>query len=275
MSNINNETNDHYIYLLQEREFIKTNEPIYKIGKTKKSCLTRLQNYPKGTMLIFQIKCKDCDTYEKILISIFKEKFIQHKNVGNEYFMGNYFEMINVIYNLIWERDIKEGIDNTNNNTIHNTNHNTIDNTNNNTIYNTNHNTNHNTIHNTNNNTNDNTNDITNDNTNDITNDNKCNKCNKILSSNVYLKRHLLICKGVSNPFECHFCHKILSDRSSKCKHLKTCKNKNISSNISNNIITNINSNNNSNNIITTINSNNTINNNSNNYISYNNLLYF
>jgi len=113
MSNINNETNDHYIYLLQEREFIKTNEPIYKIGKTKKPSLTRLQNYPKGTILIFQIKCKDCDTYEKILISIFKEKFIQHKNIGNEYFMGNYFEMINVIYNLIWERDIKEGIDNT------------------------------------------------------------------------------------------------------------------------------------------------------------------
>jgi hypothetical protein len=24
-----------YIYLLQEREFIKTNEPIYKVGRTK------------------------------------------------------------------------------------------------------------------------------------------------------------------------------------------------------------------------------------------------
>jgi len=51
------EKNKHeeYIYLIREREFIKTNEPIYKIGKTKQPCLNRLYNYPKGTALIFQI----------------------------------------------------------------------------------------------------------------------------------------------------------------------------------------------------------------------------
>ena len=37
--------NSEYIYLLQEREFIKTNEPIYKIGKTKQECLKRIINY--------------------------------------------------------------------------------------------------------------------------------------------------------------------------------------------------------------------------------------
>ena len=101
---------DEYIYLFQEREFIKTNEPIYKIGKTKQPCLTRLKNYPNGTLLLFQIKCNDCDKYEKLLISIFKEKFIQIKNLGYEYFMGNYFEMIVIIYDLIWNEDIKNGI---------------------------------------------------------------------------------------------------------------------------------------------------------------------
>jgi hypothetical protein len=54
--------------------------------------------------------------------------------------------------------------------------------------------------------------------------DNKCVKCNKILSSKQYLEKHLLICKGVSNPLECHLCHKIYYDSSSKSRHLKLCK---------------------------------------------------
>ena len=41
-----------YIYLLQEREFIKTLENIYKIGKSKQENLKRIQNYPNGTELI-------------------------------------------------------------------------------------------------------------------------------------------------------------------------------------------------------------------------------
>jgi hypothetical protein len=56
------------------------------------------------------------------------------------------------------------------------------------------------------------------------TNDNKCLKCNKILSSKQNLNKHLLICKGVSNPLECHLCHKVLANRGSKSMHLKICK---------------------------------------------------
>ena len=56
--------------------------------------------------------------------------------------------------------------------------------------------------------------------------DNKCSKCNKILSSKQYLQKHLLICKGVSNPLECHICHKIYVCRSSKSRHIKTCREK-------------------------------------------------
>jgi hypothetical protein len=59
-------------------------------------------------------------------------------------------------------------------------------------------------------------------------NDNKCYKCNKILSSKKYLQKHLVICKGVSNPLECHLCHKILFDSSSKSKHLKICREKSL-----------------------------------------------
>lgn len=51
-----------YIYLLQEREFIRLNEPIYKIGKTK-------------TRLLLQIIYNDCDNSEKELIQLFKNKY--------------------------------------------------------------------------------------------------------------------------------------------------------------------------------------------------------
>jgi hypothetical protein len=56
--------------------------------------------------------------------------------------------------------------------------------------------------------------------------ENQCKKCKKILSSNNYLQKHLLICNGISNPLECHLCHKIFSCRASKSKHLKICKGK-------------------------------------------------
>ena len=72
--------------------------------------------------------------------------------------------------------------------------------------------------------------------------DNQCKKCLKVLSSKQYLIKHLLICKGVSNPLECHYCHKILANRSSKSKHLKVCKlkeNEEIELNVNQNEINN------------------------------------
>ena len=54
--------------------------------------------------------------------------------------------------------------------------------------------------------------------------DNECIKCCKILSSKNYLQKHLIICKGVSNPLECHLCHKLFANSSSKSHHLKICK---------------------------------------------------
>jgi hypothetical protein len=120
------EIKDEYIYLLQEREFIRTNEPIYKIGKTKQECLKRICNYPNGTKLLIQILCNDCDKYEKELINKFKELFIHKREIGNEYFKGDHYKMIETIYNLIWEFDIKNRnkneikIENINDNKIEN-----------------------------------------------------------------------------------------------------------------------------------------------------------
>lgn len=92
---------DHYIYLIKEREFVKSGEDIYKIGKTKQQNLKRLQNYPKGSKLIFQCICDNCDTTEVRLINIFKKKYIQQNDIGIEYFKGDYKDMIIDIYNCI------------------------------------------------------------------------------------------------------------------------------------------------------------------------------
>ena len=90
-----------YIYLLQEREFIKTKEPIYKIGKTKQENLKRLNSYPKGSDLILQYKCVGCDNIEKELIQIFKDKYIHRKDIGYEYFEGDWIDMSDIIFNNI------------------------------------------------------------------------------------------------------------------------------------------------------------------------------
>jgi len=91
----------NYIYLLQEREFIKTNENIYKVGMTQKENFERFNQYPKGSVLLFQIICNDCKNMEVQVIKQFKEKFIIRKDIGSEYFGGNYKSMIDIIYSTV------------------------------------------------------------------------------------------------------------------------------------------------------------------------------
>ena len=100
MSNLNNMVTN-YIYLLQEREFIKTTENIYKVGRTKKENHLRFNQYPKGSILLFQMICNHCENIEGLIIKIFKDKFNQRKDIGNEYFEGDYHMMIDIIYSEI------------------------------------------------------------------------------------------------------------------------------------------------------------------------------
>ena len=87
-----------YIYLLQEREFIKTKEHVYKVGMTEKENHKRFNQYPKGSVLLFQIICNNCKNMEKLVLKKFKETFEQRKDIGNEYFEGEYKSMIDIIY---------------------------------------------------------------------------------------------------------------------------------------------------------------------------------
>ena len=85
------DNNNEFIYLIKEREFIKT----------KQENLQRIKSYPNGSILLLYIITNDCDKKEKEIIQKFKEHFIHKKDIGNEYFMGDYNHMINIILSII------------------------------------------------------------------------------------------------------------------------------------------------------------------------------
>jgi hypothetical protein len=89
----------HYIYLVQEIQFSNTN--IYKIGKTTRKPYQRFNQYSKGVVIWYARKCKNCHIVESRVITRFKRKFKQRRDIsGAESFEGNPEEMIDEI-NLI------------------------------------------------------------------------------------------------------------------------------------------------------------------------------
>ena len=86
-----------YIYLLKEREFIKTGENIFKIGRSSQFNDKRIKQYPKGSMILLMIFCGNSKQIEIFLINKFKEIFIQRKDIGVEYFEGCLFKMREII----------------------------------------------------------------------------------------------------------------------------------------------------------------------------------
>lgn len=86
-----------YIYLIQEREHIRLNEPTYKIGKTHQKPGARMGAYPKDSSLKIMLNFNNCDTAEKELLVIFKKKFTHKPEYGYEYFLGSVNEMIKTI----------------------------------------------------------------------------------------------------------------------------------------------------------------------------------
>ena len=86
-----------YIYLLQLREFIHRHDSVFKIGKTKKTNLTRVSHYPKGSELVIQVATTNCDTDETCLLEWFRETFVVRNDLGSEYFEGDANQMVRLI----------------------------------------------------------------------------------------------------------------------------------------------------------------------------------
>ncbi len=95
-----------YVYLIKTRESIKLNESIYKIGRTTQFGVSRLNQYPKGSELLFHIKCPDCNQLEKEIKDEFKKKYVQHLDYGTEYFQGDCEKMIDTMFELVKKQKI-------------------------------------------------------------------------------------------------------------------------------------------------------------------------
>ena len=78
-----------YCYLLIEREFVKTKENIYTIGRTRRMIEQRFEEYPKGSKLIEHKEVSDCVVAEAALIKHFDKMFIKRRDIGNEYYEGD------------------------------------------------------------------------------------------------------------------------------------------------------------------------------------------
>lgn len=85
-----------HIYLLREREFIKSDEDIYKIGKTTQS-LRRFKGYPHDSHVLLMVETSCLTATETRLIRLFKDVFIHKHKIGNEYFEGDPSEMKRLI----------------------------------------------------------------------------------------------------------------------------------------------------------------------------------
>ena len=88
-----NESNEErsskgYNYIIREREFIRMNEEVYKVGKCE-DMSKRLKQYPKGSELVKYATVKDRHMSESLMIDDFKKHFKHRKDIGNEYFEGD------------------------------------------------------------------------------------------------------------------------------------------------------------------------------------------
>jgi hypothetical protein len=90
-----------YIYMLQEREFVKSNDHVYKVGKTAATdAKDRLKQYPTKSLILYIEMVKDCHSAEKVLLKEMQKKFKHRKDIGSEYFEGDPYLILGCIKKL-------------------------------------------------------------------------------------------------------------------------------------------------------------------------------
>lgn len=93
------------IYGIQVREFLDKNEPVYKWGRSKHDDLKRPKQYPKGSKLLLLLGVNDEVIIENIIMTHFKRKFKQRKDIGTEYFEGDFADMRKTVFGIINDYD--------------------------------------------------------------------------------------------------------------------------------------------------------------------------
>jgi hypothetical protein len=98
-------TDVQYVYLIHRKDFVDSNAPVYKIGRTKQQNLARFNSYPKGSKLLLQSSCGDCESCEQKIIYHFDRNYIKRRDIGLEYYEGDYKKMKEDIEKIIRDDD--------------------------------------------------------------------------------------------------------------------------------------------------------------------------
>jgi hypothetical protein len=99
-----------YVYLLHRHDM---DQNIYKIGRThhlKDRLASNGKGYDKGSFTIKFFRSCDYDSklVERKIIKLFKRKYIQRTEYGNEYFQGDYAKMESDIFALAKLKPVKK-----------------------------------------------------------------------------------------------------------------------------------------------------------------------
>lgn len=78
-----------YIYLIREREFCRSGEMTFKIGRTAQEPSRRMAAYPKESELLIMLWAYDSVERERELLTIFRQRFTPATQYGAEYFTGD------------------------------------------------------------------------------------------------------------------------------------------------------------------------------------------
>ena len=91
-----------YIYLLVEREFVRSGEPVVKVGRTS-DVIRRMSEYPKGSKLLFCIYCDSQIETEAEILRLLDASFKRRSDIGRESFEGDLNSMVSLVggYSLI------------------------------------------------------------------------------------------------------------------------------------------------------------------------------
>jgi hypothetical protein len=94
---------DHYIYCIMEREFVKTGENIYKVGKSTQ-VFKRIKHYPNDSKVILIAKVKDCHKAEiELLNGLDGNPCIRRANkIGREYYECDDLKSLVSVFNSVY-----------------------------------------------------------------------------------------------------------------------------------------------------------------------------
>jgi hypothetical protein len=96
-----------YVYVIEEREFIKCGEKIYKVGRSA-HILSRMAQSPNGSQVRMLVNVNDSVKAEQEIRRQLKKycDITHRKDIGAEYFQGNLCLIINVmsqVANMLYE----------------------------------------------------------------------------------------------------------------------------------------------------------------------------